>query len=689
MNDFLLEIGTEEIPAGYIQAALDALAASLINKMAEARIGHGAVSTYGTPRRLVVRIDGVASRQKAVTEKVLGPPERIAFDEKGQPSVPAIKFAEKVGLPVERLVVQETEKGRYLSATVTDKGVGSKSVLQRLLPETILAIPFPKTMRWSDLSIAFARPIQSVLALLGKSVVSFALADSLKSGRYAWGHMFMHRKKIKIDQADDYLEKMRQALVIADISERKEMVRREIDAAAESLGGRILPDEELVDIVTQLVETPIATGGRFDDGFLELPREILITAMREHQKYFAVVDPDGKLMPCFVAVNNTRTKDLDLVAKGHQRVLRARLSDARFFYQADLKEKMEDWRERLKGVLFQAKLGSMYAKVQRVEALGAHLSAVEPQDIQVQVQRAALLCKTDLVSQVVGEFPKLQGIMGRVYAAVAGEPGDVPTAIEEHYRPVYSGGTLPQTRTGSILAIADKLDTICGCFHVGLVPTGASDPYALRRQCIGIVQIILTQNLSMSLKTAVEFSLQQFQDQQRASAADAVYTFFQSRIARILADEGFDKDVVAAVISVSIDDIPDVWRRTKALQTLKGAPDFEPLAAAFKRVVNILRKTQGEIEALPDRSLFQEPAETALFEAYDRVKTQVGHKMAGGDLEGALRVIATLRASVDRFFDDVMVMTDDPDLRGNRLALLKAIAALFDRMADFSKIYVA
>lgn len=689
MNDFLLEIGTEEIPAGYIQAALDALAASLINKMADARIGHGAVSTYGTPRRLVVRIDDVASRQKAVTEQVLGPPERIAFDEKGQPSIPALKFAEKVGLPVQRLVVKETEKGRYLAATVTDKGGASKTVLQRLLPEIILATPFPKAMRWSDLTIAFARPIQSVLALLGKSVVSFVLADSLKSGRYAWGHMFMHRKKVKIDQADDYLEKMRQVMVIADIPERTEMVQREIDAAAETLGGRILPDEELVDIVTHLVEIPIATGGRFDEGFLELPREILITAMREHQKYFAVVDPDGKLMPCFVAVNNTRTKDLDLVAKGHQRVLRARLSDARFFYQADLKEKMEDWHERLKGVLFQAKLGSMHAKVQRVEALGAHLSAAEPDEIQVQVKRAALLCKTDLVSQVVGEFPKLQGIMGRVYAAAAGETGDVSTAIEEHYRPVYSGGVLPKTRTGAILAIADKLDTICGCFHVGLVPTGASDPYALRRQCIGIVQIILAQSLSISLKAAIDLSLQQFQVEPGAPAADAVYAFIQSRIARLLAEDGFDKDVVAAVISVSIDDIPDVWNRTKALQTLKGAPDFEPLAAAFKRVVNILRKAQGEIGALPDRALFQESAETALFEAYEQVKTQVGQKMTGGDLEGALRVIATLRAPVDRFFDDVMVMTDDPNLRGNRLALLKAIAALFDRMADFSKIYVA
>jgi glycyl-tRNA synthetase beta chain len=519
-------------------------------------------------------------------------------------------------------------------------------------------------------------------------VIAFGLGDALKSGRYAWGHMFMCRKKIKIDDAGSYLACMRQAMVIADIPERKQMVRQEITAAAKALGGQILPDEELLDIVAQLVEIPIATGGRFDEGFLELPREILITSMREHQKYFAVVDQAGKLMPCFVAVNNTRTKDLGLVAKGHQRVLRARLSDAQFFYRADLKDKMDQWRERLKGVLFQAKLGSMHAKVQRVETLGAHLSASEPLDIRSQVQRAAQLCKADLVSQVVGEFPKLQGIMGRVYATVAGEPGDVPAAIEEHYRPVYSGGALPQTRAGAILAIADKLDTICGCFCVDLVPTGASDPYALRRQGIGIVQIMLAHKLTFSLKAAIDASLQSFKPSEKAKIAQDVYTFIQNRIARILAEEGLDKDVVAAVVSVSIDNMPDVWQRTAALQALKRAPDFEPLAAAFKRVVNILRKAPENIANSPNTALFQEPSETALFEAFHKVKEQVGQRMAGGDLEGALRVIADLRAPVDQFFNDVMVMADDQDLRNNRLALLQAIAALFDRLADFSKIAV-
>lgn len=686
MNPLLLEIGSEEIPAGYIQPALDALATNLTEKMAQSRISHGPVKTYGTPRRLVVLVDDVADRQESITEEVLGPPENIAYDKDGNPTVPAQKFSEKVGVPLKKLKVAETEKGRYLCAIVSDKGTTTKKVLQEILPQIILATPFPKTMRWSSLSISFARPIQSILALFGKSVVSFSLEDAIKSSRSAWGHMFMEHRKIKIDNVAEYMDKMRQAQVIVDIEERKEMVRQEIEAAAKAMGGKVLPDEELLDVVTNLVEIPIATGGKFDDVFLELPREILITSMREHQKYFAVVDDNDQLMPCFVAVNNTRTKDLDLVATGHERVLRARLSDAQFFYRADLQDKMDDWCEKLKGVLFQAKLGSMHAKVKRVEKLGGHLTQTEDTPIQTQVKRAAQLCKADLLSQVVGEFAKLQGIMGRVYALVANEPGDVGTAIEEHYRPIYSGGALPQTRTGALLAIADKLDTICGCFSVGLIPTGASDPYALRRQGIGIVQIILKHQLNLSLKDSIAAGLAQFDAASDVSVAEQIYTFILNRVSRMLADDGYDKDVVAAVVNVSIDDIPDVWKRTAALQNLKGAEDFEPLAAGFKRVVNILRKTQVADDLLPNPTLFAERAETALYEAFASTKEEVDQLLKSGDLEKALRIIANMREPVDRFFEDVMVMTEDTTVRENRLALLNAIAGLFNRMADFSKI---
>ncbi len=686
MKRLLLEIGTEEIPAGYIQPALDALAQNLIHKLEQARIGHQAAATFGTPRRLVISIDQVADRQQSMTETVLGPPERIAFDDDGRLTVPALKFAEKLNVSPERLQVTDTQKGRYVCATITERGAAARTILQQILPDVITGIPFPKTMRWSDLNISFARPIQSLVALLGNAVISFKLDDRLKSGRYSWGHLFMHHKRIKIEDADHYLETMRQAHVIADFNERRQLVQKEIDAAAAAIGGRILPDEALVDTVTNLVEIPVATGGHFDDVFLELPNEILITAMREHQKYFAVVDDKGRLMPCFVAVNNTRAKDTALVAKGHERVLRARLSDARFFYRTDLKESMDRWSEKLKGVLFQAKLGSMQEKVQRVEVISACLAdAVSPEN-KSRVVRAAQLCKSDLVSQVVGEFAKLQGVMGRIYAAAAGEDDAVAAAIEEHYRPTHSGGRLPETLTGALLSIADKLDTICGCYTVGLIPTGASDPYALRRQAIGIVLTMLAHQLTFSLNEAISRSLELFKPGDPTAVIEAIQRFFRSRMTRLLADQGYAKDTIAAVVDVSIDHVPNVWARAAALQAFRDAADFEPLAVAFKRAVNILRKAEIAQNTRLEPSLFQDPAETNLFEAYQTVKGRVEHALGGSDFKSALRIIATLRMPVDRFFDGVMVMSEDMELRRNRLAQLQAIADLFNQMADFSKI---
>ncbi|MCJ8499980.1 glycine--tRNA ligase subunit beta [Desulfatitalea alkaliphila] len=688
MQSLLLEIGTEEIPAGYIEPALTALAADLVRKLGHARIEHGAVTTCGTPRRLAVIIADVAPRQRSLTETVTGPPERVALDDQGNWTMAARKFAEKVGMPVERLTVADTPKGRYLCGRLVDKGTTTASVLRQLLPDAIFNTPFPKTMRWSDLSIAFARPIQSVVALLGQRVIGFTLGGAIKCGRHTRGHLFMHPKRVKINDATSYHETLRGASVIVDIAERRHMVQVRIDQAAAELGGTIVADEALVDTVTHLVEAPFATGGRFDDVFLELPREILITSMREHQKYFAVTDADGRLMPCFVAVNNTATKDMALVARGHERVLRARLSDARFFYRSDLQQPMENWNEKLKGVLFQAKLGTMHAKSQRIEEMAGWLADVAGPEFKTDLLQAARLCKADLVSQVVYEFPNLQGIMGRVYAAAAGAPEAVAAAIEEHYRPTYSGGPLPQHRTGALLAVADKLDTICGCFSVGLTPTGASDPYALRRLGIGIVQIMLAQQLTFSLRAAIEQAMQPFAgDTTGTAAAEAVYGFLQQRIAHLLAEQGhYDKDLVAAVVTVSVDHIPNVWQRAAALQALKGAPDFEPLAVAFKRAVNILRKA----ESLPDRSpaptLFTESAEQALYDACGQVKGQVEAHLAAGRPDDALRIIATLREPVDRFFDEVMVMDEDPRLRDNRLALLQAIADLFGRIADFSKI---
>ncbi|MGD9212609.1 MAG: glycine--tRNA ligase subunit beta [Desulfobacteraceae bacterium] len=693
MENLLLEIGTEEIPAGYIQPALTALSEKLIQRLDDTRIVHGDAVTYGTPRRLAIMVNDVADQQQTVTETQTGPPEKVAYDAEGNPTMAAKKFAEKLGVDVSDLTITKTSKGRYVAASTVQKGLPTENLLKDILSEVILSIPFPKTMRWADFKIAFARPIQTVLALLGTKVIEFTLDGALDSNRNICGHRFMcPEQTIAIEHADKYLDTLRSNHVLADIDERKQVVRKEIAKAARKLGGEILPDEELVDIVTNLVEIPFASAGRFDDDFLELPQEILITAMREHQKYFAVIDPDSKaLLPAFIAVNNTQPKDMQLVTTGHERVLRARLSDAKFFYQSDINTKMDDWVDKLKGVLFQAQLGSMHAKMERVRKLVGFLAETIDADLIPTVDRAAYLCKADLVSQAVGEFAKLQGIMGRVYATVANEPLAVANAIEEHYRPVYSGAVLPKTPAGALLAVADKMDSICGCFSVGLLPTGASDPYALRRQSIGILQIIQSKGWTLNLSRVIEKSLSLFDIADQAAVPDIagqVKAFFINRISYILAEQGYSKDVIAAVVHAGADNIIDVHLKVAALEALKGKPDFEPLAAAFKRVVNIIKKAdKDELKTIVlNPADFVHPSESDLLKAYETVHGSVEQLMEKGDLNGALAEIASLRSNVDSFFDGVLVMDSDHKIRRNRLALLDTVAGLFEKIADFSKI---
>ena len=690
MKSLLLEIGTEEIPAGYIEPALEFLSSALLQKMTDVRIEHGSAQVYGTPRRLAVAIQQVADKQKSLTSEVLGPPEKVGFDNNGNPTTAALKFAEKVGVSVNTLKIKETSKGRYVCARVAERGLATRTLLKTILPEVILATPFPKTMKWAELNITFARPVHYIVALLGNQIIPFEVGDT-KSGRYSFGHYFMQPGKVKIASPEDYVKTLKNAQVIIDFEERRKLVENEINKAAKEVGGKVLPDEALIDINKNLVEFPLATAGNFDKEFLEIPGEILITAMRHHQKYFAVVDDNGNLMPSFIAVNNTRTKDMKLVATGHQRVLRARLSDAQFFFKSDVQESMDEWVERLKGVLFQAKLGSMYEKVQRIQKIAAYLADAIGQkpNVKNQVLRAAWLCKADLVSQVVYEFPNLQGVMGRNYASIKKEPKAVAAAIEEHYRPTYSGGPLPETEIGGLLSIADKIDSICGFFSVGLTPTGASDPYALRRQGIGIIQIMNDRGFSFSLKRLIEKSLSIYGIKGATKIkeiADPVYTFIQNRVSYQLVEEGFSKDVIAAIADADTDHLPNVWNRARALQDLKAAADFEPLAIAFKRVVNIIKKADLPAKKKVDAKLFEHESESKLYSAYQDLKGKVLNHIAKGHFDKALREIAKLRDPVDAFFDGVMVMSKEKKIRNNRLSLLGLISDLFGLFADFSKI---
>ncbi|MGB5421195.1 MAG: glycine--tRNA ligase subunit beta [Desulfobacterales bacterium] len=698
MDTLLLEIGSEEIPAGYITPALEALASQLHQRLAEARIEHGTVKTYGTPRRLTVTVERVAAKQKPMKTELIGPPAAIGFDQNGRPTMAARKFAEKAGIPVERLRTAETAKGAYLVAVKTERALATRTLLKEILPAVILSTPFPKKMRWADFDLEFARPIQSTVALLGKNVIQFQLGN-LKSGRITRGHYFMSPGRIKIQQSEEYTDVLRAANVLVDINERKKILQREIASVANKLGGRILPDAELEDINTNLVEYPVAVAGKFDEEFLEVPDEVLINSMREHQKYFAVVDEKNRLLPCFISVNNTKARDMALVARGHERVIRARLADAQFFYRGDLEVTNDHRVEQLEGVLFQAQLGTMHAKTERVTRIAGYLADAvgddpnNPTDLKRNVLRAAHLCKADLVSHVVGEFPKLQGVMGRVYATIAGEPAEVASAIEEHYRPVYSGAPLPETTTGAILAIADKIDSICGCFSVGLVPTGASDPYALRRQGIGIVQIMLEKGFSFSLSALIEKTLGLFGQKSISELAELtaiVFGFIKNRMSHLLAEQGFSKDVIAAVVDISGDTIPDVWNRVRALESLKAQPDFEPLAVAFKRVGNIIKKSgpaaRARVPQKVDATLFEHESEGVLYAAFQAAERKATAAIDQGRFDQALREIAALRGSVDAFFDGVMVMTDKKQMRENRLALLGCIAGLFEKFADFSKI---
>ena len=689
METLLIEIGAEEIPAGYIVPALKAFKKNLLSKMAKERIEFGKCEYFGTPRRLALIIENVAAEQKSETSTIYGPPESVGFDKDGKPTKAAVGFAKKAGISVEQIRITEQKKGKYLTADVEAKTLSSAEILEKILPEQILLIPFPKVMKWGELPIMFARPIISLTALLGKKVLNFKIGN-VESSSFIFGHQFMFPDKYIIESAELYSSILEAKGVIPDIEKRKSLLKESITNAAEDYDSLVVEDEELLDIVANVVEYPYPVVGKFDDQFLEVPDEVLITAMREHQKYFALRDEKGNLKPYFIAANNTRVKDMKVVANGHERVLRARLSDAKFFWEQDLKSSMDDFAQKLKKVTFQAELGSVFEKSERVTILGEDLSSKinsdNARDLQKNVKRASLICKADLVSQVVIEFTKLQGVMGRIYAAKAGENQDVADAIEQHYRPIFSGGQLPENDTARILAISDKIDTICGCFSIGLIPKGGSDPYALRRQGIGILQIMLERGLNFSLKELVNNAVKQFvKDESKAiELSKIIIDFFEVRMINMFTDKGFSKEAVKSALAASFDNIPDAALRIKAIDALRKEPDFEPLAIAFKRVGNILKKSAIDKTLNVEISLLEDNAEKDLYNEVKNFEKDIKSLSEKGDYDGALKKIALLRPFVDDFFDNVMVMVDDEKIKANRIALLLEISKLFGNIADFS-----
>jgi glycyl-tRNA synthetase beta chain len=692
----LLEVGAEEIPASFIVPALEDLRRVITERMAEARLKHGEVRTFGTPRRLAVLVRGVAEAGEDVTREQLGPSAKAAFDKDGKPTKAAEKFAESLKLTVDQLGRTQTAKGEYLSAKVEEKGRRAEDILPEVLHTAVHGINFRKSMRWGDVDLAFARPVQWLVALLGDQVLPLVLGD-VKSGRTTYGHRFLSPGAIELKAPADYEAALEKVQVVPDIAKRRAQLVEKLQAAAKAAGGRILEDESLVDQVTNLVELPSPVVGTFEERHLDLPPEVLVQEMKGHQRYFSLTDASGKLLPKFIAVSNTPVRDEKLSLRGYERVLRARLSDGRFFFDEDRKTPLEARVEKLARVVWQGQLGSYMEKVERFRTLGQWLAEQTGHGAhKATVERAATLAKADLVTGMVGEFPELQGVMGREYARASGEPEPVALAVFEHYLPRTANDALPTQDAGALIGIADRLDTICGIFAIGKGPTGAADQFGLRRACIAIINIVLGRGYRFSLSAAVDEALRLLgpkianlkRKPNEPPLREVVLDFFRTRLRSLWAEgQGYRTDVVEAVLSAGFDDLVAARKRLEALNPLVGRADFAPLAVAFKRVANIVEKQgKGVSAGQTNPQKFTDEPERNLHAAFTQARGKVAEFMKTDDFSGALKEITGLKPAVDVFFDKVMVMAEDTELRENRIRFLTEIGALFNQVADFSKI---
>jgi glycyl-tRNA synthetase beta chain len=687
-NELLFEIGTEEIPAGFLSKAVGDMEDIIRKSLTEKMIPFEGIKCMATPRRLVLYIADVAQKQEDQTIEKLGPAKKTAFDENGHPTKAALGFAKGQGLEVSQLETIVTDKGEYLGARKTIAGKPTASLLPAILTDFLLAIPFRKSMRWANYDLRFARPLHWILALYAGNVVPLKIED-ITSSNTSRGHRFMSPDAFEVTDFENYLNKARQNYVIVDPAVRKELILEEAQKAAAEIGGKIFYTEDLLDTVSFIVEYPVIIRGSFDEDYLKIPKEVLTTTMISHQKYFPVINDEGKLLPYFIAVSNTKARDLAVVARGNERVLRARLADASFFFEEDRKVPLENRVESLKKVVFHTLLGTSHQKVLRFRKLAVKIAQQVKPAVKKNVDRAALLAKADLESLMVGEFSELQGIMGREYALLAGENPVVAGAIYEHYLPIVAGGDLPQSDEGAIVGIADKIDTIVGFFGVGLPPTGTADPYALRRQSLGIINIILDKHYPLTLDFLIDESISLFKEVLKKPADEIkknILEFFKGRLQNQLIAQGLAYDTVDAVLTVGISDVVSALEKIKALQAFRQNPEFEPISIAFKRVDNILKDFRNP---QIDMSLLKDDAEIHLFSVFENIKTRVEKGITENDFNFTLSELAKLRPPVDAFFDGVMVMDKDEKIRHNRLSLLAEISALFHKIADFSKIVTA
>jgi glycyl-tRNA synthetase beta chain len=690
MADLLFEIGAEEIPAGFVPAAIEQLERDLARALDEVRLSRGEVKAVGSPRRLAVWARDVAPRQADARTEAFGPPVAQAFDAEGRPTPAALGFARSQGVDVAALERKQTPKGERVAVTKVEKGRRADQVLPPLLERLVAGIRFRKSMRsrWDE--VTFARPVRWMVALLGGRPLAVRFGEVV-SGRVTYGHRFKAPRAIRLSGSpEEYVAKLRKAHVVVDPAERRALVEREVARAARAAGGRVLENPGLVEEVTNLVEFPTAIAGGFEKQSLDLPPEVVVSEMRSHQRYFAVVDASGRLRNRFVAVAGTPVKDPKVSRHGYERVLRARLADARFFFEEDRKRKLRDRIEALGRRTYQARLGSELDRTHRIGAVASALArALGREALVPEVLEVARLAKTDLTTGMVGEFPELQGIMGAHYARGEGIKAEIADAIEDHYRPVGASGEMPRGDLGALVGIADRLHQLVGIVGVGEKATGAADPFGLRRAAIGILRILLGRGYHLSLSAAVEETLDALEGvklaQDRAVIAEQVLDFLRGRLKALWGEE-LPPDLVEAVLAAGFDDVLDARQRLEALAQAKARPDFAPLAAAFKRVANIQEKAGGPGTARVDPALLRDEAERRLLAELERVEAEASTARERRDYPAVLRTVATLEPAVARFFDEVLVMAEEPALRANRLGLMRRVASLFSDLADFRKL---
>ncbi len=690
-NDFLVEIGTEELPPKALRSLMNAFGDLLLSGIDEARLEHGEVSRYASPRRLSVRVANLAARQEDHKVEQKGPPEKIAFDSDGNPTSAAKAFAAKCGVTVAALGRNKTDKGEWLAFESVVKGKSASELLPGLIETALNALPIPRRMRWGASDFEFVRPVHWVILLHGKDIIP-ARVMGIEASNTTRGHRFHSSGPISIASPGVYLESLeKEGHVIADFERRRALVREGVDAIASQAGGRVVDGESLYDEVAALVEWPVPLLGNFDKKFLELPREVVVSTLTGHQRYFPVADQGGALLPLFITVANLESKEPDQVREGNERVIRPRLADAAFFWDSDRQKSLAARCDKLHEVVYQQGLGSLYDKSQRIAALTGWLASALGQDGKSAV-RAAALAKCDLLTGMVGEFPELQGTMGRYYAAADGEPAEVAVAIGEQYRPRYAGDELPETPAGQLLALADKLDTLAGVFSLGKKPSGSRDPFGLRRAALGIVRILIEGAVDVDLKALIieAVKAQPKGKLDNAALADDLYGFISDRLRPYYMDRDprLSAETFDAVMVRQPSSLLDFDRRLAAVQVFARLEQAASLAAANKRIANILRQVGDPVGLKTRKKLLQDGAELILFNALQSAQQKVEPLLAARRYADVLNELADLRDPVDRFFDDVMVMADDEAVRNNRLALLTELRELFLRVADISRLSI-